>query len=361
MSAPFYKQPILTGILVILILGLSLSACGPANTPAPSTAMSTPAETQEIAHPVNTPAARENPAETQQEYINEDFGFSLSYPNGYVLEQTFPHSFIFLAPEGTPGERLRGWVEVERNLDQDAEWYFNQAKQEVVNLGAQVSSQVADSMRVVDGQQAYILENMPGQDLNRQVFIVYKGFLYHLFFLPDYPQSGEAYEQMETLYAAVMNSLRFMPERRDVPPILSINNMVYQIERACEGRSEEDITRLLGDTFDLGDWNPKSPEHYGALHSGRNEAARLLLDDYLSQTPDLVPQYQVEWASLLGDPDIFSKLFPGENINRVFMQGWGPQGDDEVVLIINRRMDGSLFWRGVYIAHGQFTPLSSQP
>jgi hypothetical protein len=211
-------------------------------------------------------------------------------------------------------------------------------------------------MRDIDGQQAYILEPISGQDLSRHVFIVYKGFLYHLTFLPDDPQIGEAYRQMETLYAAVMDSIRFLPEREVVPPVLTVNNMVYQIERALEARSEEDITRLLGDEFTIVSWDPKTPERYTPVRYGRNEVARLMMDKYLSQAPDLVPQYQTDSAIQLGDPSLFAKHFHDENVKPVLVKGWGPQGADEAVMIIARRMDGSLFWSGMYIGQGTVAP-----
>ncbi len=341
---------------IILFFALVLSACGPANSPAASRGVSTPAGNQEPVNQGNPPTPAKNPADTQQEYTNQDFGFSLYYPKGYEVQQTFVHEITFFAPQDTPGERWRGWLEVERGLDQDAAWYANQAKQEYDNLGTQISSQIYSSMRVIDGQQAYILGRMPGQDLSRQVFIVYKGSLYHLTFMPDDPQAGAAYQQMETLYAAVIGSLRFLPERRDVPPVLSIRNMIYQIEWACEARSEDDITRLLGDEFTMVIWDPQTPEHYTLVRYGRNQVAGFMMDKFLSRAPDLVPQYPTDPTITLGDPVLFAKHFPNANVTAVEVKGWGSEGAGGADLIIARRMDGSLFWRGMYMGEGTSAP-----
>ncbi len=159
---------------IILFFALVLSACSPASEPAAGRGTSTPEGNQELSSQSITPTPAENPADTQMEYTSQDFGFSLHYPKGYEVQWTFVHNLTFLAPQGTPGERVRAWLEVERGLDQDAGWYANQVKQENANL---VGVQISSSMSVIDGQQAYILEGVPGQDLNRQVFIVYKGFL----------------------------------------------------------------------------------------------------------------------------------------------------------------------------------------
>jgi hypothetical protein len=303
-----------------------------------------------------TPTPAENPADTQLEYTNQDFGFSLNYPKGYQVQRTSVQMITFLAPQGTPGERVRGWLEVERSLDQDAGWYANQAKQENAGLGPQIASQIYSSIRAIDGQQAYILGCMPGQDLNHQVFIVYKGLLYHLTFLPDDPQAGAANQQMETLYAAVINSLRFLPERELVPPVTGINNMLYQLERALEARSQDDIMPLLNEEFSIGNWIPDTPETVTFARYGRYEAAHLILDKYLSQAPDLTLEKQVDWARLLGDPFPFFRFFPDEVITPVLVKGWGPQGADEAVMIIAHRSDGSLYWRDLFVAQGTFAP-----
>jgi hypothetical protein len=352
MSTLSIKQPLWIVMSVILFIALVLSGCGSASSPAASSGGSTPAGNQELTSQSIPPTPTENPADTQLEYTNQDFGFSLNYPDGYELQRTSVQMIIFLAPRGTPGERVRGWLEVERVLDQDAEWFANQAKQENANLGSSITS----SKSVIDGQPAYILERMPGQDLNRQVFVVNNGVLYHLTFLPDDPQTGAANQQMETLYAAVTNNLRFLPEREVVPPVTSINNMVYQLERALEARSEDDITRLLDEEFSIGNWMPNTPESVTFARYGRNGAAQLILDQYLSQAPDLTLEKEVDWASLLGDPFPFFSFFPDQVITPVLVKGWGPQGADEAVMIIAHRSDGSLYWRDLFVAQGAIAP-----
>ena len=339
-------------LLIIAVLAMLLSACGSAILPAASRRTSTPVGNQELATPSITPRPAENPAQKQLEYISQDFGFSLQYPKGYEVQRTFVQNITFLAPPGTPGERLRGWLEVERNLDQDAGWFAEQAKQENANLGIQISS----STRVVDGQQAYVLERMPGQDLTRQVFIVYQGFLYHLTFMPDDPQAGEAYQQMEPLYVAVMDSLHFLPDRELLPPVTSIDNMVYQLERALEARSKDDLARLLEEEFSIANGMPNAPENVTFARYGRYTAAPLILDQYLSQAPDLTLEKQVDWTSLLGDPFPFSRFFPDEVITPVLVKGWGSQSADEAVMIIAHRSDGSLYWRDLFVAQGTFAP-----
>jgi hypothetical protein len=354
MSTPSFKRPLWFGISTLLFFSLVLSACSPASSPAVSRGASTPAGNQEPPSSSITPTPAENPADTQQEYTSQDFGFSLSYPKGYEIQRNSVQTITFLAPQDTPGERVRGWLEVERGLDQDAGWYADQAKQDNASLGPQITSQIDSSTRLIDGQQAYILGRMPGQDLNRQVFIVNNGLLYHLTFLPDDPQAGAANQQMESLYAAVTNSLRFLPDRELVPPVTGINNMTYQLERALESRNANAITPLLDEEFSIGNWMPDNPQGVAFQRYTRYDAAQLILDKYLSQAPDLTLETQVDWASLFGDPFPFSSIFPNEVITPVLVKGWGPQGADEAVMIIAHRSDGSLYWRDLFLTQGTF-------
>ncbi len=297
----------------------------------------------------STPPADQTPAAVSgQQYTNQDFGFSLSYPAGYELQNSFPHTFVFLAPEGTQGHRERGWLTVELTGDKNAEWYANQAKEANANLGIEITS----SVQVLDGQQAYVLGRLPGQDLNRQVFIVRNGILYHLTFVPDDPAAGEEYQQMEDLYAAVIGSLRFLPERRAVPPIIEFSNMIHQLEQALNARSAEDIARLLGDEFVLGNLDPATSEGISYARYGRTDLIPLILNDHLSQAPALALQYQVDWSSVPGSLDTYAGFFPGESVTPILARGWGPDGVEKAVIIIARRNDGSLFWRGAFVLQG---------
>ncbi len=324
--------------LGVLVGALLLASCGPGRLVAP-------AEGQTSSPPLAGPTFGPATAPGQQEYTNLDFGFSLSYPNGFEVQQSFPHTVVFLAPQGTPGHRERGWVTVEFTSEQTAEWYANQAKEENANFGMEIVS----SVQVLDGQQAYVLGRLPGQDLNRQIFIVYNGILYHLTFVPDDPAAGEAYQQMDALYTAIISSLRFLPERGAVPPVTDIRNMIHQLERALNARSPEDMARLLGDEFVLGTLDPATSEGVTYARYGRTDVVPLILNNQLSQAPAVALQYQVDWASVPGSLDTYAGFFPGEVVTPILARGWGPAGAGEAVIIIARRIDSSLIWRGAFI------------
>ena len=60
------------------------------------------------------------------------------------------------------------------------------------------------------GEAAVMLDQVPGQDVSRQVLAVYGDRLYKLTFVPANEDAGEVYEKMESLYAVVIDSWRFL-------------------------------------------------------------------------------------------------------------------------------------------------------
>ncbi|MCA9948520.1 MAG: hypothetical protein KDE48_02655 [Anaerolineales bacterium] len=59
---------------------------------------------------------------------------------------------------------------------------------------------------MLDGEPANQFDQVPGQDLSKEVLMLHNGRLYMFTFTPDDPAAGVAYEEMQTLYAMVMDS-----------------------------------------------------------------------------------------------------------------------------------------------------------
>ena len=327
--------------LGVRVSALVFAACAPGRRVAPAEGPTSPP-------PLTDPTIGPTAIPSLQQYSNPDFGYSLSYPAGYELQSSFPHTVNFLAPPGTPGHRER--------RPADGGTRFRAERRVVRNPGerseCQPGREITSSIQVLDGQQAYVLGRLPGQDLNRQVFIVDNGILYHLTFVPDDPAMGEEYQQMEALYAAITSSLRFLPERGAVPPVTEISNMLHHLERTLNARSVEDIARLLGDEFVLGELDPTTPEGVSYARDGPREIIPLILDDQLSPNPSLTLLYQVDWASVPGSLDTYADFFPDEVVTRCWPGVGGRAAPTEAVIIIVRRIDSSLFWRGTFVLRG---------
>jgi hypothetical protein len=336
----------------ILLFCIVLAACNPDSRPVVNHVDPTPPvdQTPVIQIPTATveiPTATLEAEPVLAEYTDQNFGFSLSVPEGFEVEYTQIHTLVFLAPQGTQGHRERGFLTVELANDLTAEWLANQVRAEnTFFVGIPISS----GSTIIDDQAAYVLGHVPGQYLNRQVFVVYNGFLYHLTFMPDDSQTGESYQQMEALYSAVINSLRFLPDRLEVPPVLSTSIMSYQLEQALEARSEDDVFQMLGDEFRILVWTGTRATF---MDYGRNEAAQVVMAEHIASSPDLEFNLAAGWPEVPGDPEILLRYFVGSAFP-VRVQGWGLLGSDEAVVIFGRRADGSLYWRGLLVSDEPF-------
>jgi len=69
----------------------------------------------------------------------------------------------------------------------------------------------------IDGEAAVMLDGMPGQEINRQVFVIHNDYLDHLTFMPMDKNQSEVYAQSETLYRTVVQSFNFRPESNACP------------------------------------------------------------------------------------------------------------------------------------------------
>jgi hypothetical protein len=66
-----------------------------------------------------------------------------------------------------------------------------------------------DPVLDIDGEQAIVVNGLPGQDSNRQLFMVHGDLLYHMMFVPDNPRLDDPYHYMEDLYAMIINTFHF--------------------------------------------------------------------------------------------------------------------------------------------------------
>ena len=61
----------------------------------------------------------------------------------------------------------------------------------------------------IDGAETFVVHFLPGQDLNRRLFMVHDDRLYRITFAPEDPQSGYSYRQMEDVFAMIVNTFHF--------------------------------------------------------------------------------------------------------------------------------------------------------
>ena len=130
-----------------------------------------------------------------------------SYPQKYTQYPNIDTVDIF-APD-LPGTDVKGrfWLEISDTYGLTAE---EVADQEVTYAYANGLDLVRWT-ETLDGEQAVVLDGMSGQELQRRVYVVHQQTLYVLAFWPARSENKAATTQMETLYAAVMNSWTWSP------------------------------------------------------------------------------------------------------------------------------------------------------
>jgi hypothetical protein len=197
-------------VLTIILLG-GASSCGTVSSITPNVDM---AEThQTVVADVFTPTPQvleSTPVQTSRTATMELFssdrlGLCFSYPQGYT-QIPYNDTLEIIAPE-LPGSELRGlfWLEISDSYNRSAGKIADQEMTyaEGVDVGRWTVT--------LDGEQAVVLDGMPGQDLQRRVYVVHQQTLYVLAFMPTRSENKAASDQMEALYAAVTNSWAWTP------------------------------------------------------------------------------------------------------------------------------------------------------
>ena len=159
---------------------------------------------------VTSPSPCLTPAAGTNLLTNTEDGYCLLYPSRYSTE--IPR-FIVINPNGAPGD-VPGdawvYIQVEEAQGRTAE----QAAEAQITAAGPGFNITRQSM-TIDGELAYIIDGLPGQDPNRLVFIVHNDRLYTLIFEPwklTLLVGGMGQRTpLEYLYNIVMQSFRFLP------------------------------------------------------------------------------------------------------------------------------------------------------
>jgi len=206
----------LVPIFLILIGLVSGCTTGQPNSPAVDLG-ETP---QNAVDDVFTPAPQglEDP-ETQnsgddaaQLFSSDQLGLCFSYPLGYT--QNLTGDTVAIAGPDIPGAgdtKGRFWLEISDSYDRSAERIADEDMDLAVTQQGVSRANLGWSGISLGGEQAVVLDGMPGQDLQRRVYVVRDQTLYVLAFMPARSDDQAASDQMEALYSAVTNSWSWSP------------------------------------------------------------------------------------------------------------------------------------------------------
>jgi hypothetical protein len=106
-----------------------------------------------------------------------------------------------------PGTDTKGlfWLEISDSYDRTAE----KIADEDMTFAAGVD--LGRWAITLGGEPAVVLDGMPGQDLQRRVYVVHEQTLYVLAFMPTRSEDKTVNDQMEALYNAVTSSWAWSP------------------------------------------------------------------------------------------------------------------------------------------------------
>lgn len=177
---------------LMLVIALALSACNILNS----------------ASAAGRDGECPSPGSDMEAYRSEEHGYCLLYPSSYTVTQFDGGSIrIENEPVGFPHPMPPfASVDVSDAADRSAE---EVADEIVADFQGPAADFIIDRESItLDGEPAVMLDQVPGQELSRQVVAVHDGKLYRLTFITA-DEAMQEYEGMQELYDAVMDSFTF--------------------------------------------------------------------------------------------------------------------------------------------------------
>jgi uncharacterized protein YraI len=162
--------------------------------------------------PATQPAACAAPSPSTRLFVDEVHGYCLLYPADYTVEQTSPNEVNIVL--GSVMNHVDPRVSITAG-DASGRTLAQLADQLEADY-APPGMDVERGSITVAGVEAVLLDNLPGQDLNRRVILVHNGRFYSFFFTP-LGDPGPARIQMETFYQQILDSFRFLEETAPTP------------------------------------------------------------------------------------------------------------------------------------------------
>lgn len=158
------------------------------------------------------PAVCPIPAAAQQLLIQLELGYCLLYPAAYSLVQTNPTGMEIVMDTVMNHIDPRLSISVEEANGRTLPDVADAIAANYVPPGFTIER----TPITVDGVDAVMFDELPGQDLNRRVVFVHNGRLYNFFLSPLGDPGTETRQQAETLYQTALDSFRWLD---GVPPI----------------------------------------------------------------------------------------------------------------------------------------------
>jgi len=145
----------------------------------------------------------------EQPLTAEAYNFCLLVPTGYAVDESTENQIVFYVGSLLDVAHPKAFIAVQEAEGRTSEQIANEMAGEVEATMPGYDVELSFGLSV-GYEPAWVLENMPGQDISRQVVVVHDGQLYKLTFVPADEQAGEVYTEMEDLYTLLIKSFRFL-------------------------------------------------------------------------------------------------------------------------------------------------------
>jgi len=144
-------------------------------------------------------------------FSSNQLGICFSYPQGYIQNpnvETVSISAPFLPGAGDTSGYF--WLEISDPYDRSALRIADEDMTLAISVGIPREN-IGWWSITLGGEEAVVLDGMPGQNFQRRVYVVHDENLYVLGFWPARSENKEIGEQMEALYTAVTRSWSWSP------------------------------------------------------------------------------------------------------------------------------------------------------
>lgn len=207
-------------MIVWSVVLLGLAACTPTSEDATDDTAVATSEAQPAEELVEVVEPASSDSASGQQFSSEEGNYFFVYPADYCWlpgQDALTNTFVSVAAPDAETNRcpdepliLHGevvWVGVSVSPanGQSLEEAANVVMEGLEDFGLELGEVV------VDGETAVQINNMPGQDISRELLTIHNDQLYRLTFVPASADYGDRYTQMETLYAQVIDSFEFLP------------------------------------------------------------------------------------------------------------------------------------------------------
>jgi hypothetical protein len=201
---------------MLALLIAACSATGGSQEPAATLPAATETTTADSATATDIPATAEAPAEaaacptpTDDAYLlrNPRHGYCLLYPTTHKVERPNADEVDLVVGSLLNAGDPRANIRVVSGDDVTAGDFADDI------VASFEGFDVARSETTVAGQPAVVLDNLPGQDINRQIVFTHEDRLFHIYLSPIDPTSSEA---LDTFAQGILESFTFMPVSQTV-------------------------------------------------------------------------------------------------------------------------------------------------